>query len=689
MGGNSQFDSSTRQIVLTPSLNNTPPNPSTPTSTSVAIRNNQKSGGNDLPFSSTPQPSAQFQMPVAVIVNQASDASGNQISQRLSVSEPFQPYPTPNALSPTYPDGTQIAYQTPYDDPLDGFVPTVGSQNARQPLPASSSYWNVVLTTGTTLQFRYVHLQRLANPMLPWDSTRNPYRTVDSMVIDLTTFNGVSTATGGADNEGVSPASTATAPMVGVPPPHFFAERGENNLIPGVSNPPPNNPWTQENLGSTTGGHVGATYPTISALSFTAPLNHTLGYLNWFLNKDANGNQITTGPSPGSGTGGTMYMGAPVAWPFPWITWNNRPFVDEMELLLVPALNARELLMNPNALSVANSDGTIPASTAYPFGKTFGVNSGTNPYGVPLVSFPHTMNFFYQPTNIDPTQQTNPRDTMAYFHRLLEYVYVPSKFVNIETSADPNAGVPFNAPFNYIPDYREPGRINANTIFTPDVVTALVNYYPGLNTTALWQKLVETRQGYPATSANNFASLFAQPFRSAGGRWLVPPTSGNQGLAGRTGRREPNVVSAGPRRPGTAALALDKTGVLMNLNYVGNANDPDRSAYFRQNLFEKVGNTLTTRSNVFAVWITIGYFEALPLLQVWPSTNGLPPGLTAQQAAVIYPDGYTLGQELGLDTGTNVRHRGFYIIDRTIPVGFQRGMNNNAANTILKKTYIP
>ena len=127
----------------------------------------------------------------------------------------------------------------------------------------------------------------------------------------------------------------------------------------------------------------------------------------------------------------------------------------------------------------------------------------------------------------------------------------------------------------------------------------------------------------------------------------------------------------------------------MNLNYVGNANDPDRSAYFRQNLFEKVGNTLTTRSNVFAVWITIGYFEALPLLQVWPSTNGLPPGLTAQQAAVIYPDGYTLGQELGLDTGTNVRHRGFYIIDRTIPVGFQRGMNNNAANTILKKTYIP
>ena len=177
MGGNSQFDSSTRQIVLTPSLNNTPPNPSTPTSTSVAIRNNQKSGGNHLPFSSTPQPSAQFQMPVAVIVDQASDASGNQISQRLSVSEPFQPYPTPNALSPTYPDGTQIAYQTPYDDPLDGFVPTVGSQNARQPLPASSSYWNVVLTTGTTLQFRYVHLQRLANPMLPWDSTRNPYRT--------------------------------------------------------------------------------------------------------------------------------------------------------------------------------------------------------------------------------------------------------------------------------------------------------------------------------------------------------------------------------------------------------------------------------------------------------------------------------------------------------------------------------
>ena len=38
--------------------------------------------------------------------------------------------------------------------------------------------------------YRVVHLQRLANPLLPHDPILNPYRTVDTMPVDLTTFNG-------------------------------------------------------------------------------------------------------------------------------------------------------------------------------------------------------------------------------------------------------------------------------------------------------------------------------------------------------------------------------------------------------------------------------------------------------------------------------------------------------------------
>ena len=53
---------------------------------------------------------------------------------------------------------------------------------------------------------------------------------------------------------------------------------------------------------------------------------------------------------------------------------------------------------------------------------------------------------------------------------------------------------------------------------------------------------------------------------------------------------------------------------------------------------------------------------------------------------VVYPDGYQLGRELGIDTGEIVRHRAFYIFDRTIPVGFQRGQDLNADKAILRES---
>ena len=53
-----------------------------------------------------------------------------------------------------------------------------------------------------------------------------------------------------------------------------------------------------------------------------------------------------------------------------------------------------------------------------------------------------------------------------------------------------------------------------------------------------------------------------------------------------------------------------------------------------------------------------------------------------------HPDGYQLGQELGADTGEIERHRGFYIIDRSIPVGFQRGVDNNVNNAVILKRFI-
>ena len=54
----------------------------------------------------------------------------------------------------------------------------------------------------------------------------------------------------------------------------------------------------------------------------------------------------------------------------------------------------------------------------------------------------------------------------------------------------------------------------------------------------------------------------------------------------------------------------------------------------------------------------------------------------------IYPDGYTYGKELGSDYGETQRHRGFSIIDRSIPVDYRRGSSLNWEKAVLVRRVI-
>jgi hypothetical protein len=101
--------------------------------------------------------------------------------------------------------------------------------------------------------------------------------------------------------------------------------------------------------------------------------------------------------------------------------------------------------------------------------------------------------------------------------------------------------------------------------------------------------------------------------------------------------------------------------------------DFDRNPYFRYQAIQKLGSVVSNHSNVFAVWITVGYFE------VTPNPNGVDAG---------HPDGYQLGQELGSDSGDITRHRAFYIFDRSIPAGFVRGQDVNHDKATLLKRFI-
>jgi hypothetical protein len=91
---------------------------------------------------------------------------------------------------------------------------------------------------------------------------------------------------------------------------------------------------------------------------------------------------------------------------------------------------------------------------------------------------------------------------------------------------------------------------------------------------------------------------------------------------------------------------------------------------------------VTAQSNVFAVWLTVGYFEVEPNPPSGQSTS------TTPTVDADHPDGYRLAQEIGADTGEIKRHRAFYIIDRSIPVAFQPGVNHNVDHAVLLRRFI-
>ena len=110
-----------------------------------------------------------------------------------------------------------------------------------------------------------------------------------------------------------------------------------------------------------------------------------------------------------------------------------------------------------------------------------------------------------------------------------------------------------------------------------------------------------------------------------------------------------------------------------------NAHDINRNPYFRYQPLQKLGNIVTTNSNCFAVWITIGYFEV---------SEHRPTNASGTVFDAAHPDGYSLGQEVGIDSGEVTRHRGFYLIDRSIPVGFMPGSRLNTDDCVLVRRLI-
>lgn len=535
-----------------------------------------------------------------------------------------------------------------------------------------------LLAQGTHLNVATVFLERLADPTRAHDARAqigsltnpdwNPYIVVDFMPIDMTVFNGETRA-----------ADTGT-PANGNQPndvPFYFhtRQRGFDDSITAfslanvMSKTPLNSnrgttkkPW-QPLSPFDAGGAV--LPPQAKQTIATKPASdahfaHELGLV------DSTGNQHDSVPFHTLGWGNLSYgrrltaaeapnhRGATLSG-LPWIVWHDRPFGSHYELVYVPRTPASRLLTNYRDLGV---DTVAPGPNG---GVTADAAFGADMPGshlIPLTSITDRP---------DGSGETRRADALS---KIFQYVRVRSPHEGTYTkidSSDPSTPVIVRAPFDKIPTYREPGGVNINTISSSrpgDIWRAIC----GWDEPPSWNDVTTT-----------FRNPLVAPFKSGGS------TDRSQTLFG----------DIGPGRP--------LFGIPAGMQHT--AFSPEQSAWFRfQPLIRAASNT-TTRSEVYAMWVTIGLFEVtsdqLPRKQQQGITGPLGFGLIASDvdrldvplsydpnAVRRYPDGYRLVREYGSSTGTTQRYRAFYLFDRSVPVCYEPGADHNVRNAVLIERFL-
>ena len=500
-------------------------------------------------------------------------------SRPATVSEPTRSGTTGDAYDGLIPgvtvtvSGTE-ALSAVQDAPLDSL--TIHPEGFSQPFlntfrdaDGNSVPIPVLMQNGVHPNFAVVHLQRLANPTQPWDASTNPYLTVDSMPVDLTVVN-----TSGAsplqsyDEPGRTPSAS---PLTWLQSQKAYlrgsVERG-GKLVDQAG--PESDIWSRKVLANGSSA--------LDALTFRSDIVGSRPVTTF-----KPGNGVTSGSiAPTVITGLTNTFGSKperfTTTRYPWLTWLNRPFVSAAELSLVPTTSSFHLPALHTTSTTSGSGSKLAPAFAH----------------LPLLLESSTTT----PWNLLATQASGTTPG------ILDFVHVPTRFggsyatLSLSNTTVLQAHGLERYPSNHLSLFREPGRVNVNTITTTT------------SGTAIWTALF-------GTGTMTSGSLPPVP---AGGNVHWRDALGN------------NLVD-------TASDAF---------------RNSDLDAYFRYQTAGRFSNVATTRSNVFAVWVTIGYFD--------PAT--------------------------GLEKEPLRRNRGFYIFDRSIPVGYERGKDYNVRDAILLRRII-
>lgn len=566
-----------------------------------------------------------------------------------------------------------------------------------------------LLCQGSHLNAATVFLERLADPTRPHDPRAemkkpgnpaetnpnwNPYVVVDFMPIDLTVFNGETNDAQRNTTPGQTEHDLPNKPFWFCTRQRGFdADFLEDTaadtrfklsevLFPQANpNPPPtlqhprltqhpwrpSRPWSSANaLRPPVPPDVTAQQPVSGNANFlyevgrfpnaSDPLGvddrvptHSLGWVN-----QAYGRRL--GPEVP-----TAYAGAP-ARPLPWITWNDRPFTSAFELLLVPRTAPGRLLTDYRSLNLARKADAAAQATNIDLSK--------DAFGAKTPGW-HLMPL----TSLTDYKDGSPSTFLCAnrLGKIFSYVHVRSRFAGTSTVLDPGSDMAAGArtrkympPFNTVPTYREPGRININTI-------------PLTSGAPIWNGLLGVPQP-PAGSGPDAP-------------WIKPdPAWADLGT-----RMAAVLGTARPALPllddglGTAFIVRSGSTVTRDVfsravrNNVTNATsshpaiDAD-TAWFRFEPLIRASTHATARSEVYAIWVTMGLFEVDKTEPLMVATGVTP-------SVERYPDGNRLVREYGSDTGQIERHRAFFLFDRSRPIGYQEGSDMNVVDGILVESY--
>jgi hypothetical protein len=306
--------------------------------------------------------------------------------------------------------------------------------------------------------------------------------------------------------------------------------------------------------------------------------------------------------------------------------------------------------------------------------------------------------FFHLPRYFENTAPEAPWNAIAGRNggvqpSLFDFVHIPSPFTAIYTTVAPTTSNTTALqtiglevfPLNQISNFREPGRININTM--PDrrvwralfgAVNALgVNGDPSNPDDPRFVPSTEqqARDRLPGWNINLFGSVASgtaggatgSAAKSVAGFFQALPPAGSTSKAARAfGEgfidrfvRDPNedtnfngTLDTGEDTNGNDNL--DQNDVNGNGVYdINQYRNTEQHAYFRYQTMRQLSNIATTRSNVFGVWVTIRYVDAAGI-EIMPAR----------------------------------RNRAFYIFDRSIPVAYEKGENHNVRDAILLRRII-